>query len=85
MAEKAIHTAISIVNGYRKIENIYELLRGRKGFEVRTQFNTQNIDFECCECEQSLCISYIDTNVYLKHKPNSESCILKDGHDKDLI
>ena len=77
MSERAIETAIVIRNEKHKKENITDLLKGKNGFEIRRQHNSDLIAFECCECGQTLITSY-NHCVYLKHKPNSEYCILKD-------
>lgn len=68
MTERAIDTAIVIKNGSRKCEDIAVLLHEKKGFQIREQYNLGQIDFECCECQQPLIISY-QKSVYLKHKP----------------
>ncbi len=77
MTDRAINTAIVIKYGNRTTEDVSVLLNRENGFKVREQYNLGEIDFECCECKQSLIISY-RYSVYLKHKPNSKECALKD-------
>ncbi len=85
MTERTINTAIVVRNEKQTVENINTLLDGKVGFVIRDQYNSNQIDFICCECGQRLIISY-QKSVYLKHNPNSEHCILKDENvETELI
>lgn len=59
----------------------HEIFRGAKNaFEIRRQYHAREIDLFCCECEQPLGVSTSKYDqLFFKHQPNSNGCILKDG------
>ncbi|MFC6101234.1 DUF6035 family protein [Olivibacter domesticus] len=60
---------------------VHKLIKSQKdGFIIRNEYASNTRNFQCCECGQDLIpsISRLD-NVYFKHFPKSEFCILKEN------
>ncbi|RKO68412.1 hypothetical protein D7322_27430 [Sphingobacterium puteale] len=55
----------------------------KEGFGVRLDYNLERSRFSCVECEQKLVVAHSGKdNVYFRHMPNSDNCILKDSKFK---
>lgn len=52
----------------------------KDSFDLRTQYNGNNLNLECVECGQKLNVSTSKfDNVHFKHSPKSGNCILKEN------
>lgn len=87
MKEIYIDSAVVIREETRKALPVADLLKGANGIEIRKQYASGEVDFECCECWQPLKVGISKYGkVFLMHFPNSDYCILKDeNQDKELI
>ena len=87
MKEISIDTAVVIREETREALAVADLLKGANGIEIRKQYASGEVDFECCECWQPLKVGISKYGkVFLMHFPNSDYCILKDeNQDKELI
>ncbi|OJX49787.1 MAG: hypothetical protein BGO88_08505 [Flavobacterium sp. 38-13] len=58
----------------------------KEGFDLRDVYNSNTSRFICVECGQKLIAAHSSRdNVYFRHLPNSEDCLLKDGLDVGLF
>ncbi|HVW95978.1 MAG TPA: DUF6035 family protein [Mucilaginibacter sp.] len=52
----------------------------KEGYELRTRYNSGELNLFCCRCDQPLIISDSKNDrLYFKHFPNAGYCDLKDG------
>lgn len=79
-------------NSERSIKLAFEKLSGiileadkvfaiqKDAFLFRLKANKHEVDLYCCECGQPLNVSISRyDNLYFKHQPNADECILKEG------
>lgn len=53
----------------------------KEGFQIRKEFNRDEVELFCCECQQKLDISNSKYDrLHFKHHVNADYCILKDGN-----
>ena len=61
-------------------EEIFENTK-KDAFEIRRQYQKDEISLTCCECEQELMVSGSKYDrLHFKHKPGHDFCILSDGN-----
>lgn len=84
-SERSIKSARDRISG--KIFNAEAVFQTQsEGFTLRHQYNTGEIELECPECNQKLSVpNSRNDNVFFRHYPNSEYCILKEDIDKEIL
>lgn len=70
-----------------KIIDIDDLIGSqKKGFELRSEYNSNLSRFICVECGQRLISAHSNkNNVYFRHPPYSDHCILKESDNSNLF
>lgn len=86
MRDRAINYAYD--NLQKSILDISDNISSQKeGFIIREDYNSDPLRFTCKHCAQTLVVAHsVKDNVYFRHLPNSEYCVLKDSNlSNDVI
>src|SRR5215204_3230552 len=78
--ERAIRIAFDLISGeVLEADEVFD--KKKDAFELRRQFNMDEVQLYCCECHQKLNVSTSKYDrLHFKHQKGADYCILKDDN-----